>query len=199
MNSIFNNRTFKGRITFNDVESDLYLSFEKQNRKCIKISLTEYDIYSIPVYFIDCFEDRIEFFLWDSPLLGKCVFLKDDEGYCLSFHNVVAISESNVTMKETSFFCCDMHCGRIKESVIYQQKLEPNQYISASNFLNYEYVYEDNEYEKLQSLLNERKLKAMTNDFEKALYVMRYLHKLVISGGMTAYIPKERSGLTLLQ
>lgn len=47
-------------------------------------------------------------------------------------------------------------------------------------------------------ILNVERINRLSNDFDKALFIMRILHKVMISTGTTAFLPEKRSGLTLL-
>ena len=199
MKNLFTNRTFRAMVTFNNINCVMLLNFSEIERKNISISIPEYDITAIPVYFIKEFDDKIEFYIWDSPLLGKCELKEEDEIYCLLFHNVCTIKEKTVELYEVENSSHKMCCGKFKDYNFYQEKLLQKRYIVNQEDLNYEYVYAHEEYQELMQVLNVEYIRKLKNDLDKALFIMRILHKIMISNGITAFVPEERSGLTLLK
>lgn len=203
MRNIFNNRLFKGQLTYKGTPTLLYMHFCTENqKKCIKISLSEFGVDSIPLYYHNENKNGIHFYIWDSVMLGECMFTKEHGVFILSFKNVLVVDEKEIILlevKDTIDSPIEMKCGIILEYNRYQDYLLKKNYsFGYKGNLEYEYNMSHNEYVMLRSFINFKKINKLTNDFDKAIYAMRSLHKVMIARGITSYIPERRSAYSLL-
>lgn len=198
MKDIFNNRTFRTSLTFNNINCSLIINLTNSERRNIKITIPEFSITAVPICFFKEFYNRIEFYIWDSPLLGKCEIIEETGLYYLLFHKVCAVEEKKIQLYEIATISSDICCGEIKEYSFYQDILLNKQYVVNEDRIDYKYVYSHEEYDELTHFFNVERINRLNNDFDKALFIMRILHKAMISTGTTAFVPEKRSGLTLL-
>lgn len=198
MKDIFNNRTFRTSITFNNINCSLLINLTNSERRNIKITIPEFSITAVPIYYLKEFDNRIEFYIWDSPLLGKCEIIEETGLYYLLFHKVCAVEEKKIQLYEAANVSSNICCGEFKEYGFYQDSLLNKQYAINEDSIDYEYVYSHGEYDELTHIFNVERINRLNSDFDKALFIMRILHKAMISTGTTAFVPEKRSGLTLL-
>lgn len=193
------NRTFCGKITFKHKICSIIFSFQCAPEESIFISIPEFGLTDIPVYNIEDSNRKIKFYIWDSPLLGSCEVFESAGSYQVRFCNIIVIAEKVVHLYEVlNYHVSGFSCGKIEEYSHYQKTLGSNIYNKESTSLKYAYVFDHAEYTQIRTILNLNYVTELEKDFDKAIYVMRVLHKILISKGQTAHVPTRRSGYSLM-
>lgn len=193
------NKTFCGKITFKNKICSIIFSFRYDHEECIFISIPEFGLTDIPVYNIETSNRKIKFYIWDSPLLGSCEVFESTGSYQARFCNVTAIAEKVVQLYEVlNYHVSEFSCGKIEKYSHYQKTIRSNIYSKASTSLKYTYIFDHAEHTQIKTILNLNYINELEKDFDKAIYVMRMLHKILISKGQTAHVPTKRSGYSLL-
>lgn len=193
------NKTFYGDITFKNKKSIIIFSFNFDNEECVFISIPESGYRDIPVYNIEDSNRKMKLYIWDSPILGSCEVFESMGLYQVRFCGVTVIAEDVVRLYELpNYHVSPFSCGKIEEYSYYQNMLRSNIYDKKSTSLKYIYEFNHSEYTQIKTILNLEYVSTLEKDFDKAIYVMRMLHKVLISKGQTAHVPTRRSGYSLL-
>jgi len=190
-----------GRITYQNIPCLIIIEIS-QDIPYICISIPEINIWNIPHYFCNISDDLLEFSLWDNKLIGKFSILNNNINK-LILSNVSCIKENDILLNKTDRNAVtNIVCGKFSEIDKYQAILKNSFYSDDSDFdtnVKYKFIFEHPDYMNLHSLLKINKEKFKKHTFDIAISLMRMVHKITASAGISVYIPPHRSGYTLLR
>lgn len=189
-----------GKITYQNTPCSIIIEI-RQKIPYLCISIPEIHIWNIPHFFCNRSNNYIEFSLWDNKLIGKFNLIYDGT-VKLILSDVICVKEKTIVLNRT-----DRHtepnivCGNFSEISSYQSILKNSVYSDIfDSDVVYHFITNDPEYTKLHSLLKIKKKKYQADTtFNTAVSLMRLVHKMTVSAGMSVYIPPYRSGYTLLK
>lgn len=204
MDWLFKNRLLIGECSIKDILLEIKLYFSKDgDRPYIAVFIDKLDIYNLRCNILSISDHQISFFVWDSMLLGECTINIVDDQIYMNLKNVVIVNESTIRLHFQNDFIFEntrMMCGkRNNHEETRLLLLNSNYSVDQCKDKLYTYDFDNPEYVLLKQWLDYDYINSISDDFLKAIYVMRWLHKKLISAGNVQYMPTSRSAVSYLK
>ena len=166
--------------------------------KKLFVSIPEKHWTKIPHYFVKWGDKKIKFNLWDSKKLGTFIIMLNFNNPFLYAYGPPFKKVQKVKLKNSNQFY-EFNCYIEKNyQDLFNDLRYSNSYSEQKINIKYSYDFENVEHHKLEKKYNFKKMIENKSELEGAIYIMRFLHKIIIDSGEAIYIPKKRSGYSLL-